>query len=48
MARRTETLGAGLRLAEGLVVFLATAGAFVLLTFFGVAAALDGIRLVAR
>jgi len=46
MARRTGILGDGLRLAEVLVVVLATVGAFVLLTFFGVAAALDGIRLV--
>ena len=45
MARRTGILG-GLRLAEVLVVVLATVGAFVLLTFFGVATALDGIRLV--
>jgi hypothetical protein len=46
VVRRTAILGDGLRLAEVLVVALATAGAFLLLTFFGVAAALDGIRMV--
>jgi len=47
MARRTGILG-GLRLAEVLVVVLAAVGLFVLVTFFGAAAVLDGIRLVAR
>jgi len=47
MARRTEILANSLRLVQVLVVILATVGAFALLTFFGVAAALDGIRLVA-
>ena len=47
MAPRTKTLLGGLRLAEALVVVLATVGAIVLLTFFGVSAVLDGIKLVA-
>ena len=47
MARRTEILPDGLRLVEVLVVVLAAIGVFVLATFFGAAAVLDGFKVVA-